>query len=140
MENPAFTMQLLQMVSPRAAIALVVVMLGSLTLACGPAAPAAPTPVPADPFAIVRATSQAAYTTGKAHLDNGELEAALPSIAVPFGVLVGERSPMPVSAGLDTAARIPGAWSHVVPGAGHMIWHEAPGSLVAAMDRLAGAP
>jgi pimeloyl-ACP methyl ester carboxylesterase len=55
---------------------------------------------------------------------------------VPFGVVVGERSPMPTSAGLDSAARIPGAWTHVIPGAGHFPWHEAPGCVVAAMDRL----
>ncbi len=65
-----------------------------------------------------------------------ELESALPSITVPFGVLVGELSPMPPSAGTDSAARIPGAWSHVEPGAGHFVWHESPGCLLAAMDRL----
>ncbi len=66
-----------------------------------------------------------------------ELEAALPSIRVPVGVLVGELSPMPPNAGLDTAERIPGAWSHIEPGAGHFLWHESPGCLLAAMDRLA---
>lgn len=65
-----------------------------------------------------------------------ELESALPSITVPFGVLVGALSPMPPSAGTDSAARIPGAWSHVEPGAGHFVWHEAPGCLLTAMDRL----
>jgi pimeloyl-ACP methyl ester carboxylesterase len=65
-----------------------------------------------------------------------ELESSLPSITVPFGVLVGELSPMPPIAGTDSAARIPGAWSHVEPGAGHFVWHEAPGCLLAAMDRL----
>jgi pimeloyl-ACP methyl ester carboxylesterase len=65
-----------------------------------------------------------------------ELEKSLPSITVPFGVLVGERSPMPPTAGTDSALRIPGAWSYVEPGAGHMVWHEAPGCVVAAMDRL----
>ena len=70
-----------------------------------------------------------------------ELEASLPSITVRFGVLVGERSPIPTHVGVDSAARIPGAWSYVVPGAGHLVWHEAPGSLLAAMDRLvAGTP
>ena len=64
------------------------------------------------------------------------LEASLPSITVPVGVLVGERSPMPPSAGVDTADRIPAGWSHVEPGAGHFVWHEAPGCLLAAMDRL----
>jgi len=67
-----------------------------------------------------------------------ELESSLPSITVPVGVLVGEQSPMPSSAGTDTAARIPGAWSHVEPGAGHFPWHEAPGCLLAAMDRVVG--
>jgi pimeloyl-ACP methyl ester carboxylesterase len=65
-----------------------------------------------------------------------ELEAALPSITVPFGVLVGEDSPMPPTAGTDSAARIPGAWAHVEPGAGHFVWFEAPGCVLAAMDRL----
>ncbi len=69
-----------------------------------------------------------------------ELEAALPSIAVPVAVLVGEGSPMPVTAGTDTAERIPGAWSYVVPGAAHFVWIEAPGAVLAAMDRLASPP
>jgi proline iminopeptidase len=69
-----------------------------------------------------------------------ELESSLPAITVPLGIVMGERSPMPVSAGLDTVARIPGAWSHVVPGAGHFVWHEAPGSVREGMERLvAGA-
>jgi pimeloyl-ACP methyl ester carboxylesterase len=69
-----------------------------------------------------------------------DLESSLPSISVAFGVLVGEFSPIPPSAGTESAARIPGAWSHVEPGAGHFVWHEAPGCLLAAMDRLvAGA-
>ena len=65
-----------------------------------------------------------------------ELEAALPSIRVPVGVLVGERSPIPTTAGTDTADRIPGAWCRAEPGAGHFIWFEVPGAVLAAMDRL----
>jgi pimeloyl-ACP methyl ester carboxylesterase len=65
-----------------------------------------------------------------------ELESSLPSIELPFGVLVGELSPMPPSAGTDGAGRIPGAWSQTEPGAGHFVWHESPGCLLAAMDRL----
>ncbi|WP_107766435.1 alpha/beta fold hydrolase [Nocardioides terrigena] len=64
------------------------------------------------------------------------LEASLSSITVPVGVLVGERSPMPPSAGTGTAARIPGAWSHVEPGVGHFVWIESPGCVLVAMDRL----
>jgi hypothetical protein len=70
-------MQLNRRWSPRTAITLVGVTLGSLTFACGPAVAPAPTPVPADPFIVVRATSQAAYVSGKAHLDRGELPQAL---------------------------------------------------------------
>ena len=69
-----------------------------------------------------------------------ELESSLPSITVPFGVVVGEQSPMPTSAGTESAARIPGAWSQVEPGAGHYVWHESPGCLLAAMDRLVARP
>lgn len=65
------------------------------------------------------------------------LESSLPSITVPVGVLVGELSPLPPAAGIDTAERIPGAWSHVEPGAGHFLWYEAPGCVLAATDRLA---
>jgi pimeloyl-ACP methyl ester carboxylesterase len=65
-----------------------------------------------------------------------ELESSLPAIRVPVGVLVGELSPMPPSAGMDTAERIPGAWSHIEQGAGHFLWHESPGCLLAAMHRL----
>jgi hypothetical protein len=44
----------------------------ALTLACSPAAaPPAATPT-SDAFAVVRATAQAAYASGKAHLDQGE--------------------------------------------------------------------
>ena len=65
-----------------------------------------------------------------------ELASSLASVTVRFGVLVGELSPMPPSAGTESAGRIPGAWSHVEPGAGHFVWYEAPGCLLAAMDRL----
>jgi len=78
--------------------------------------------------------SQGLWGELMAHLP--ELEASLPSIRIPVGVLVGELSPMPPRAGVDTAERIPGAWSHTEPGAGHFPWHESPGCVLAAMNRL----
>ncbi len=51
-------------------------------------------------------------------------------------MLVGGLSPMPPIAGIDSAERIPGAWAHIVPRAGHFVWHESPGCILAAMDRL----
>lgn len=64
------------------------------------------------------------------------LEAALPGIRVPFGFVAGEASPMPVSASVETAGAIPGAWVEVVPGAGHFVWHERPGCVLDALRRL----
>jgi pimeloyl-ACP methyl ester carboxylesterase len=67
------------------------------------------------------------------------LEAGLPGIRVPVGFVHGSRSPMPVAASADAAERIPGAWVEVVDGAGHFIWHEAPGAVRAALRRLTGS-
>jgi pimeloyl-ACP methyl ester carboxylesterase len=66
------------------------------------------------------------------------LEAALPDVRVPLGVLVGGRSPMPPEAGLVSAERVPGGWGVTVPDAGHFVWVESPGCVAAAMTRLAG--
>ena len=50
---------------------VIALALAALSFACSPVA-APPTPAPtADPFAVVRATAQAAYATGKAQLDSG---------------------------------------------------------------------
>lgn len=68
-----------------------------------------------------------------------ELEAALPGIGVPVAVFIGAGSPMPPeSAGLATAAAIPGAWSHVEADAGHFPWLDHPGCVNPALDRLTG--
>ncbi|HTY72311.1 MAG TPA: alpha/beta hydrolase [Actinomycetes bacterium] len=65
------------------------------------------------------------------------LEAALPAVDVPLGVVVCERSPIPADeAGVATAAAIPGAWVERVEGAGHFPWYERPGAVRAALDRL----
>jgi hypothetical protein len=58
-------------------------VLCGLTLACGPALAPAPTPASAvadDPFAVVRATSQAAYQTGQTFLDQGDIVRGCPAI------------------------------------------------------------
>ncbi len=65
------------------------------------------------------------------------LEASLGTIAMPFGVVAGGGSPMPVDeAAAATARAIPGAWLEVVDGAGHFPWFERPGCIRAALDRL----
>jgi pimeloyl-ACP methyl ester carboxylesterase len=64
------------------------------------------------------------------------LQAALPAIGVPVHFVHGSMSPIPVTASTDTALRIPGATVDVVDGAGHFIWHERPGAVRSALDRL----
>lgn len=89
----------------------------------------------------ISAVSVTAYGEAFASLTERRpaLEAALGSITVPFGIVAGERSPMPVDEAAEvTAARIPGAWVQLVPGAGHLPWFEKPGCVRAALDRLAG--
>ncbi|HEX3824955.1 MAG TPA: alpha/beta hydrolase [Mycobacteriales bacterium] len=67
-----------------------------------------------------------------------DLEASLPAIEVPLGIVMGEKSPMPTEeSGRRTAERIPGAWVEVVADAGHFPWTERPGCVRAALDRLA---
>jgi pimeloyl-ACP methyl ester carboxylesterase len=66
-----------------------------------------------------------------------DLEAALPSITVPCGIVAGARSPMPAHESAElSAAAIPGAWAEVIEGAGHFPWVERPGCLRSAMNRL----
>ena len=93
-----------------------------------PAAPSMPR------VELSTSANQALWAEVVSHLP--ELESSLSSIRVPVGVLVGELSPMPTSAGVETAQRIPGAWWHIEPGAGHFVWHESPGCVLAALDRL----
>jgi pimeloyl-ACP methyl ester carboxylesterase len=65
------------------------------------------------------------------------LEAALPTITMPVGIVMGEKSPMPTEeAGRHSAAPIPGAWVEIAAGAGHFPWVEQPGSVRSALERL----
>lgn len=96
--------------------------------------PASAPPVP--PLRL----SVAAYAGGYESMveELPPLEASLSGIAIPFGFLVGAASPMPVDlAARPTAERMPHAWIHEVPDAGHFPWIESPGVVRGALDRLA---
>lgn len=68
------------------------------------------------------------------------LEAGLGGISVPMGFVAGAASPMPAEqAAVATAGAIPGAWVEVIEGAGHFPWHERPGCVRAALERLVAA-
>jgi len=57
----------------------------------------------------------------------------LREVQVPTVFVLGEESPMPVSQGQQTAALLPRAEVEIIPGAGHLPWHERPGCVAAAL-------
>jgi proline iminopeptidase len=69
------------------------------------------------------------------HLAGG-FTAKLAGIGAPAVFVLGERSPMPVSQGEQTAALLPRAEVMLVPDAGHMPWFERPGCVAEALSRL----
>lgn len=58
---------------------------------------------------------------------------SLAGLTMPVISVLGERSPMPVSQGKQTAALIPGADVRIIRGAGHLPWHEEHGCIAAAL-------
>jgi proline iminopeptidase len=100
--------------------------------------PAAAPPLPPD-----MRTSLEAYRETFASVDEqlaGGFGEKLRQVQAPAVFVLGERSPMPVSQGQQTAALMPAAEVVVVPGAGHLPWHERPGCVAAALAGIrAGA-
>jgi pimeloyl-ACP methyl ester carboxylesterase len=60
----------------------------------------------------------------------------LRQLKVPAVFVLGGQSPMPLSQGQQTAALMPSAEVVVVPGAGHLPWHERPGCVAAALETI----
>ena len=69
-------------------------------------------------------------------LETGAAATALASFNGPVDVMFGELSPMPAHVARETAAHFPDATLSPVPGAGHFVWIERPGSLRDALRRL----
>jgi pimeloyl-ACP methyl ester carboxylesterase len=91
---------------------------------------------PVPPYVI----SRDAYMGLTAELSQGtdEVAAALATGAVRYGVLAGAASPFPWGQAARASAELsPNAFLEVVPSAGHFVWHEAPGAVRAALQRLA---
>jgi proline iminopeptidase len=63
----------------------------------------------------------------------GGFSEKLREVQAPAVFVLGEQSPMPVRQGQQTAALMPAAEVVVVPGAGHLPWHEQPGCVAAAL-------
>lgn len=96
--------------------------------------PSAAPPVPEGIRVSVPASS-ATWASGEELLRG--LGPRLAGCWVPTVFVHGGASPMPVSASTGTAAAMgEHARVVVVPGAGHLVWHEAPGAVRAAVDSL----
>ena len=89
------------------------------------------------PFAL----RQNPATHGPVHAgvfaDMAALAGWLPQATVVMEFMHGAASPMPLSASADTVDLLANADLEVVEGAGHFIWFERPGSIRAALERLA---
>lgn len=70
-------------------------------------------------------------------IGRGDLPGQLSKFRAPVEIIAGERSPLPFPAAEATATAFPDARLTVVPGAGHQVWLEAPGSVAEALSRVA---
>jgi pimeloyl-ACP methyl ester carboxylesterase len=97
--------------------------------------PAAAPPFPGMTFSV----EAYAATFASLHDELPGLAARLEGVGVPTLFVHGAAGPMPVTASTDTATAIGSAAAvEVLDDAGHFPWIERPGSLRAALDRLAG--
>jgi pimeloyl-ACP methyl ester carboxylesterase len=96
--------------------------------------PAAAPPIPPD--LRVSVSGHVGTITSAAEQLAAGFGERLRGLPVPVVSVLGERSPMPVSQGQQTAALLPVAEVRVIPGAGHLPWHERPGCVAAALARI----
>jgi pimeloyl-ACP methyl ester carboxylesterase/predicted MFS family arabinose efflux permease len=96
--------------------------------------PAAAPPIPSY-IRVSVAGYMATFASVAQHFADGFGE-KLRDLRIPAVFVLGERSPMPVSQGEQTAALLPMAEVTVVPAAGHLPWHEQPGCVAAALGRI----
>jgi proline iminopeptidase len=94
--------------------------------------PAAAPPIPPDMRTCLEAYRET-FASVAEQLAGGGFGEQLRQLKVPAVFVLGEQSPMPASQGQQTAALMPSAEVVVVPGAGHLPWHERPGCVAAAL-------
>jgi pimeloyl-ACP methyl ester carboxylesterase len=99
--------------------------------------PAAP-PLPAD-FGFSPQCNAETLASVFPMIQDGSFAAKLASVDVPVQIVLGERSPLPHSAGQATAELLPRSDLVVVPGAGHLPWYEQPGCIRSALSRVSDA-
>ncbi len=95
-----------------------------------------PTAPPLPAFMRASVGAYGATFASVTEVQAGGLADRLGAIAAPAVFVLGEKSPMPVSQGEGTAARLLRAEVQLVPAAGHLPWHEQPGCVAAALARV----
>jgi len=100
------------------------------------AEPSAAPPLPAD-LRLSSVCNAETFASIRAAQADDRLAPRLASYHGPVEVLAGAASPIPLEAARSTAALFADARLTVEPGAGHFVWHERPGCVAAALDRLA---
>jgi proline iminopeptidase len=95
-------------------------------------------PPPPDGIRVSVEASSRTWASGEQLMP--ALAGRLAGCPVPTVFVHGGSSPMPVTASSDTAAAM-GACARVVvvPGSGHLVWHENPGAVRQALDDLVGS-
>jgi pimeloyl-ACP methyl ester carboxylesterase len=96
-------------------------------------------PASAPPLPPHIRTSPAAYAETFASVAEqlaAGLSEKLGGVRAPTVLVLGELSPLPFSQGQQVAALLPSAEVDVIPGAGHLPWHEQPGCVAAALARV----
>jgi proline iminopeptidase len=98
--------------------------------------PSAAPPIPGDLGLGRECYAETFASIGAAQAD-GRLAAQLAGFRGPVEVVAGDASPFPVEVAQSTAELFVDGHVTVEPGAGHFVWHERPGCVAAALDRLA---
>jgi len=95
-------------------------------------------PSKAPPFPDFRydPRSEETWASINAHIEAKTLEKALPAFDLPFVIVHGEESPIPISASEQTVAIAPGGRLVAIRGSGHWPWLEAPTSVRSAITEL----
>ncbi len=92
-------------------------------------------PLPPDLRLSARCSS-ATLESALEQLADGSFARRLARIDVPVVTLIGEVSPMPTSVAQEMTRLLPRCELVVVPGAGHLPWHEQPGCIAEVLAAL----
>jgi len=95
-----------------------------------------PATAPPCPHFSFDAKSGGTWQSINHHFEARTLERALPQVAVPFVLIHGERSPIPIDEVVRTADVVPNARVVRLADVGHWPWIERPGTVRAELSRL----